>query len=43
MNMIDAQDKLKSLSEQHLVSEMQSPSGAAPATTLYKTSEPTRV
>ena len=30
MNMIDVQDKLKSLSEQQLVSEMQSPSGAAP-------------
>lgn len=30
MNMIDIQDKLKSLSEQQLVSEMQSPSGAAP-------------
>lgn len=30
MNMIDIQDKLKGLSEQQLVSEMQSPSGSAP-------------
>ena len=30
MNMIDIQDKLKGLSEQQLVSEMQSPSGGAP-------------
>lgn len=30
MNMIDIQDKLKSLSEQQLVSEMQSPTGNAP-------------
>jgi hypothetical protein len=30
MNMIDVQDKLKGLSQQQLVSEMQSPSGVAP-------------
>lgn len=30
MNMIDVQDKLKSLSEQQLIREMQSPSGDAP-------------
>ena len=30
MNMIDIQDKLKGLSEQQLVSEMQSPTGTAP-------------
>lgn len=30
MNMIDVQDKLKGLSEQQLVQEMQSPSGVAP-------------